>query len=277
MAELLDDNLDTIEIEMFLEAVYRHYGFDLRNYARASLKRRVWAAANGENVATISALQDKVLHDPRCMERFLCKLTVNVTSMFRDPPFYRAFREKVVPLLRTYPFVRIWHAGCSSGQEAYSMAILLTEEGLYDKCRIYATDMDETALARAKGGIFPLDAMREYTDNYIQAGGSKAFSQYYSARYDGAIITEALKKNIIFAQHNLATDESFNEFNVILCRNVMIYFNKTLQDRVHDILFKSLPVFGILSLGRKESIRFTPHAEDYAPLDEREKIYRRVR
>ena len=261
---------------MFLEAAYRHYGFDLRNYARASLKRRVLAAAHGEGVATISALQDKVLHDPQCMERFLRKLTINVTSMFRNPSSYRAFREKVIPLLRTYPFVRIWHAGCSSGQEAYSMAILLSEEGLYDKCRIYATDVDETALAQAKTGIFPLDAMQEYTDNYIH-GGLKAFSEYYSARYDSAIISEALKENIVFAQHNLATDESFNEFNVILCRNVMIYFNKTLQDRVHDILFRSLPIFGILCLGRKESIRFTPHAQDYAPLDEREKIYRRVR
>src|SRR5690606_29800929 len=201
---------------------------------------------------------------------------INVTSMFRDPTFYRAFREKVVPLLRTYPFIRIWHAGCSTGEEVYSMAILLTEEGLYDRVRIYATDINDVVLQQARTGIFPLDKMQEYTQNYLKAGGTASFSQYYTAAYDGALFSPALRERVVFAQHNLVNDRSFSEFNVILCRNVMIYFDRSLQDRVHQLFYDSLPVYGILALGSKESLRFSSLEDRYEELDAREKIYRKV-
>jgi chemotaxis protein methyltransferase CheR len=269
-------DLEHIELELLLEAVFRRYGFDFRDYARASLKRRIWNVIRAEGLNSISGLLEKVLHDQACMERLLLALSVNVTSMFRDPGFYLAFREKVVPLLRTYPFVRIWHAGCATGEEAYSMAILLTEEGLYEKCRIYATDMNEVVLAKAEAGIYPLGSMQEYTRNYIRAGGSRSFSEYYTAKYGSAIVPDSLKRNIVFAHHNLATDASFNEFNVILCRNVMIYFSKALQDRVHNLLYDSLVRFGILGIGQKEGFRFTPHEREYEVLIDGQKLYRRV-
>jgi chemotaxis protein methyltransferase CheR len=196
--------------------------------------------------------------------------------MFRDPGFYRAFRQKVIPLLQTYPFTRIWHAGCSTGEEVYSLAILLYEEGLYDKCRIYATDLSEAVLQTAKQGLFPLGAMKEYTENYQKAEGKAAFSEYYTARYDHALFRPALRENIVFAPHNLVTDGSFNEFNVILCRNVMIYFNRALQDQVHGLFYKSLGRLGVLALGRKESLRFTPEEPHYQVLDEVERLYRKV-
>src|SRR6185295_14742042 len=174
---------------------------------------------------TISGLQEKVLHDSACMERLLLDLSINTTAMFRDPTFYLAFRQHVVPLLRTYPFVRIWHAGCSTGEEVYSMAMLLQEEGIYDRCRIYATDINEAVLKKAMDGVYPIDLMQTYTNNYIRAGGSQSFSEYYTAAYDRAIFNASLRRNVVFAQHNLASDGSFNEFHLILCRNVMIYFN----------------------------------------------------
>jgi chemotaxis protein methyltransferase CheR len=271
------NELETLEIHLLLEGMFRYYGFDFRDYALASLKRRIWNAVRAERLNTVSALQEKVLHDPVCMERFLLGLSVNVTAMFRDPSFYFAFRSQVVPLLRTYPFIRIWHAGCSTGEEVYSMAILLHEEGLYHRCRIYATDMNEAVLKKAKAGIFPLGLMQEYTQHYLQAGGKGSFSEYYTAAYDSAIFRSSLKENIVFSQHNLATDGSFNEFNVILCRNVLIYFNQSLQERVHKLFYESLSQFGILGLGRQESLQFTYHEKDYEVLEKREKLYRRIR
>ena len=210
------------------------------------------------------------------MERLLLDLSINVTAMFRDPTFYVAFREKVVPLLRTYPFTRIWNAGCSTGEEVYSIAMLLEEEGLYDTTRIYATDINEAVLEQARAGVFPLDKMREYTQNYIRAGGKRAFSEYYVAAYDAAQFDRRLIRNVVFAQHNLVSDRSFNEFNVIVCRNVMIYFDRSLQDHVHELFYESLPTFGVLALGHKESIAFSPHAQGYEELDAREKLYRKV-
>jgi chemotaxis protein methyltransferase CheR len=210
------------------------------------------------------------------MERLLLDLSINVTSMFRDPSFYRAFREKVVPMLRTYPFLRFWHAGCSTGEEVYSMAILLQEEGLLDRTRIYATDVNATVLDQAKEGVFPLGKMREFTENYMSAGGKRAFSDYYVTAYEGARFQRGLMENTVFAQHNLVSDASFNEFNVIMCRNVMIYFAKPLQDHVHELLYKSLGMFGVLALGHKESIKFTRHEDSYETLDHAEKLYRRV-
>jgi chemotaxis protein methyltransferase CheR len=183
----------------------------------------------------------------------------------------------VVPLLRTYSFIRLWHAGCSSGEEAYSMAILLQEEGLYPRCRIYATDMSEAVLDRAKAGIFPLKVMQEYTENYLKAGGQSSFSEYYVAKYEHAMIRPSLKQNMVFAQHNLVTDRSINEFNAILCRNVTIYFNRSLQERVQKLLYDSLGRFGVLGLGHKESLRFTPFEACYEPVDAHEHIYRKMR
>jgi chemotaxis protein methyltransferase CheR len=269
------NELEDIEIQLLLEGVFLYYGFDFRNYAPASLKRRIWKIVRSEHLTSISALQEKLLHDRAYLERFLIGLSVNVTAMFRDPSFYLAFRSKVVPLLRTYPFIRIWCAGCSTGEEVYSMAILLQEEGLYQRCRIYATDMNEMVLKTAKAGIFPLGLMQEYSQNYLQAGGKHSLSEYYTAAYDNAIFRSSLKENIVFSAHNLVTDGSFNEFNVILCRNVLIYFNQVLQERVHKLLYESLCIFGVLGLGHKESLRLTPYYKYYEELVSREKLYRR--
>jgi len=268
---------EQLELQLLLEGVYRQYGFDFREYAPASLRRRVWRRVHAEGLTTLSALQDKLLHDPASMERLLLDLSINVTAMFRDPSFYAAFREKVVPALRTYPFTRIWVAGCSTGEEVYSLAILLQEEGVYDRTRIYATDINESVLERARAGVFPLDKMREYTQNYINAGGKRAFSEYYLAKYDGAQFQRSLVENVVFAQHNLVSDRSFNEFNAIVCRNVMIYFDRSLQDRVHRLFYESLTMFGVLVLGAKESIRFSPFDERYEDLDPNERMFKKVR
>ena len=225
----------------------------------------------------MSALQDRVLHEPSMMEHLLLDLSINVTAMFRDPTFYLAFRQKVVPVLRTYPFFRIWHAGCSTGEEVYSMAILLEEEGLYDRARIYATDINEVVVHRARAGIFPLDRMQEYTENYIRAGGTRSFSEYYVAKYDGALFSPSLQRNVVFSQHNLVTDRSFTEFNVILCRNVLIYFDRELQARVHGLFYESLVHLGILCLGSKESLRLSEYESSYEELSGAERIYRKVR
>ena len=270
------DDLEEIELSLLLEGIYRKYGFDFREYAPASLRRRVWRRAHAEGLSTISALQDKLLHAPACMERLLLDLSINVTAMFRDPSFYVALREKVVPLLRTYPFTRTWVAGCSTGEEVYSLAILLQEEGVYDRTRIYATDINEAVLDRARSGVFPLDKMREYTQNYIKAGGKRAFSEYYLAKYDGAQFQRSLVENVVFAQHNLVSDRSFNEFHLIVCRNVMIYFDRVLQDHVHKLFYDSLVTFGVLGLGSKESINFSPYQDRFEELDAGERLYRKV-
>jgi chemotaxis protein methyltransferase CheR len=272
-----DEELETIELQLLTEAVFRRYGLDFRNYAIASLRRRVMLALAEERVATISALTDRLLHDPPAMERLLLRLSINVTAMFRDPGFFLALRTKVIPHLRSYPFVRIWHAGCSTGEEVYSMAILLQEEGIYERCRIYATDFNEVALQRARDGIVSLDSMQEYSTNYLRAGGHGSLSDYYTANYGHAIFRSALRKNVVFSQHNLVTDGSFNEFNLILCRNVMIYFNDQLQNRVHQLLYASLRRYGVLGLGRKESLSGTPHESDYEAVDDGERIFKRPR
>jgi len=270
------DGVEEIELALLLEGVFRRYGFDFRGYAPASLRRRVWRRVHGEGLSTISGLLERLLHDSAVMERLLLDLSINVTAMFRDPTFYVAFRKQIVPLLRTYPYSRIWVAGCSSGEEVYSLAILLQEDGLYERTRIYATDINESVLERAREGVFPLEKMQEYTQNYIRAGGGRAFSEYYVAAYDGAQFQRSLIDNVVFAQHNLVSDRSFNEFHVIVCRNVMIYFDKKLQDHVHELFYDSLINFGILALGHKESIRFTPFAQRYEELDPAEKLYRKV-
>jgi chemotaxis protein methyltransferase CheR len=268
---------EALELQLLLEGVYRQYGFDFREYAPASLKRRVWRRVQAEHAGTIAGLLERVLHDAGVMERLLLDLSINVTSMFRDPTFYNAFREKVVPFLKTYPFTRIWIAGCSTGEEVYSLAILLREEAVYDRTRIYATDINEGVLERAREGVFPLDKMQEYTGNYIRAGGKRSFSEYYLAKYEGALFDRTLTDNVVWAPHNLVQDRSFNTFNVILCRNVMIYFDRALQTRVHQLFYDSLERFGILALGHKESIRFTGIENAYEELDAYERLYRKVR
>jgi len=268
--------IEEVEVDLLLEAVYRIRGFDFRDYARASLRRRIQNRLIGEKVDTITRLLDKIVHDGSCMDRFLLGLSVNVSAMFRDPGFFRVLRQQVLPLLRTSPSIRIWQAGCSMGEEIYSLAILLAEEGLIDRCRIYATDINERVLEKAREGIYPLELMQKYTQNYIQAGGTRSFSEYYTAAYDNAIFRPALHEQVVFARHNLVTDGSFNQFDLILCRNVMIYFNRRLQDRVHRLLYDSLANFGVLGLGAKETLSLTPLENRYTELDAPHRLYRRV-
>lgn len=268
--------VEALEVDLVLEGIYRGYGLDFRNYARESIRRRLLRRAEGEGVASISALQERVLHDPACMARLLADLSVNFTAMFRDPPFYRAFRTRVVPALRTYPFVRIWSAGCSTGEEPYSIAILMREAGLYDRTRIYATDLNGAVLEQARAGEFPIERMKDYTANYIAAGGTRAFSEYYTAGTDTVRFDRSLSENMVFARHNLVSDRSFNEFNVILCRNVLIYFAPSLQDEVKRLLYDSLGMFGVLALGRKESLKAPGLPGSYETLDRVERLYRRT-
>ena len=266
-----------IEIDLLLEGIHRLYGYDFRNYAMPSLRRRILHHVDTEHLNSISQLQHKVLHERAAFKKLVQSLSIPVTEMFRDPSVFKMFREKVVPLLRTYPYIRIWHAGCSTGEEVYSMAILLHEEGLYEKSRIYATDMNERSLQQAKEGVYGIEKMKLYTKNYLEAGGTRAFSEYYTARYNSVMFHPFLRKNIIFAEHNLATDRSFNEFNVIFCRNVMIYFNDELRRHVHGLFYESLSRLGVLVLGSKESIHFSGYSEDYEPMDRVEKIYRKLK
>jgi chemotaxis protein methyltransferase CheR len=269
-------DLEQLELALLLDAIYRRYGFDFRNYAQASLKRRVWRRVHAEHLETVSGLIEKVLHDPAVMQQLLLDLSINVTAMFRDPEFYAAFREVVVPQLRTYPFTRVWNAGCATGEETYSLAILLEEEGLYERTRIYATDINQAVLDRARAGVFPLDKMKQYTQNYIRAGGTRPFSEYYVSGYGGARFRRSLLDNVVLSQHNLVQDAAFNEFHVIVCRNVMIYFDKELQDRVHRLFYESLAMFGVLALGQKESIGFSPYADRYEVLGPGQKIFRKI-
>jgi chemotaxis protein methyltransferase CheR len=267
---------ERIEVDLLLDAVYRRYSYDFRGYARASLRRRLWRRAHEEGAQTLSGLQERVLHDPAVMDRLLRDLSINVTEMFRDPGFFRALRETIVPILRTYPYARVWNAGCSTGEETYSLAIVLAEAGLLDRVRIYATDMNDDVLLRAQGGRFPLDKMRRYTENYQRSGGEGDFSRFYSVQGDRAVFAPALMDGAVFAQHNLAQDSGFNEFQLIVCRNVLIYFGRPLQERVHDLFLESLARFGVLALGHKESV-VGSHEDRYEVLDATEKLYRRKR
>jgi chemotaxis protein methyltransferase CheR len=269
--------LEDLEITLLLTAMATRYGFDFRNYALASLRRRVRHAVEQEGVANITQLQERVLRDPSCMERFIANLSVHVTTMFRDPQFFVAFREHVVPMLRTYPFIRVWHAGCSTGEEVYSLAILLEEEDLYERCRLYATDISDRLLRRAATGVFPLTDMREHTRNYQRAGGTHEFSRYYHAHEDHVIFAEALRRNMVFSQHNLVSDAAFNDFQVIMCRNVMIYFDATLQQRVHTLFYDSLCRFGVLGVGRKETIDLIAQRSCYREIGQDTRLYRKER
>ena len=267
---------EALELDLLLNAVFRQYGYDFRDYARTSIRRRVWNMIRVEGLRSISGLQERLLHDEQAWDRFLHGISVSVSAMFRDPAFFRAFRTHAAPILRTYPFIRIWQAGCSLGEEAYSLAILLQEEGLIERSLIYATDINESSLRQAREGIYPAELMQKYTQNYILSGGKGSFSEYYTARYEFAIMRPALRRNIVFSQHNLVSDGPFNEFNVVLCRNVMIYFNRDLQERTHALFYNSLPPFGLLGLGSRESLRFMSVEKLYQPLEPGQKLYRRV-
>ena len=271
-------DLEALELDLLLTAVARRHGYDFRQYSPASLRRRVLRSMHEEGLSTLSGLQELLLHDPSALARFISHLSVHVTSMFRDPAVYRALREHAVPLLKTWPFLRIWHAGCATGEEVYSLAILLHEEGLLERSRIYATDLSDGLLERARRGTYPLSVMRDYTANYLASGGSEDFSSYYTADHRNARLREDLRRSIVFSQHNLVSDGSFNEFHLILCRNVMIYFDGELRNRVLELLHESLVMFGVLGLGQRESLRFTPRQECYQPLvDPSVRLYRRVR
>jgi chemotaxis protein methyltransferase CheR len=265
-----------IEIRMLVEAVYLKYNYDFRDYTGASQKRRMLVALREMECATVSALQEKVIHDPAAFAQLLQYLTIPVTEMFRDPEYYAAVRTQVVPFLRTYPSLKIWVAGCSTGEEVYSLAILLHEEGLLERSLVYATDINPESLDAARRGVFALERMRLYTENYQKAGGTRAFSDYYTAAYGGARFDRALVENVTFADHSLATDSVFSETHFISCRNVMIYFNRRLQDRVLGLFHESLCHRGFLGLGSKESIEFSRYAERFEPLARRERVFRKV-
>ncbi|WP_198510305.1 CheR family methyltransferase [Bacillus solitudinis] len=272
-----NEDLEKIEIDLLLQGLYAWCGYDYRNYAFNSIRRRIWYRVHAEKLSSITGLTEKILHDSACLKRLISDFSINVTEMFRDPVFFLNFRELVVPILRTYPSIRVWHAGCSTGEEVYSMAILLQEEGLYDKTKIYATDINATVLKIAKSGLYPLENMRKFTSNYIQAGGKQAFSDYYNVVNNRVQFHSDLTKNVVFAQHNLVTDRSFNEFHVILCRNVLIYFNNALQQKVHNLFYESLGMFGILGLGDKETIAYTNERNYYEQISASQKIYKKIK
>jgi len=268
---------ERLEIRLLLECIFQKSGFDFRDYAFAHIKRRLEHVRKRHELASFSEMTHRLIYDPDFFEAVLTSLSINVTEMFRDPSFYLAVRDKVFPLLKTYPFIRIWHAGCATGQEVYSLAIMLQEDGLKERSQIYATDINAPILDAAKQAIYPLSVVKQYTANYQKAGGTSSFSDYYSARYESASIVHSLKKDILFSLHNLATDGVFGEMNLIFCRNVLIYFNETLQNRVVKLFRDSLCSGGFLCLGSKESLRFSRYAEDFEVIDAREKIYRKRR
>lgn len=264
-----------LEISLLLEAIYRKHGYDFRQYSQAHIRRRIMNRMAISGFEDISQMQSKVLNDEIFASELLQDLSITVTEMFRDPAFYRSLREKVIPILKTYPFIKIWHAGCATGEEAYSMAIVLQEEGLYDRTTIYATDFNQLALNQAKDGIFSNKMIKEYTTNYQLSGGKESFSNYYTSNYDNVIMNQSLKKNIVWANHNLVTDSVFAEVNLILCRNVLIYFDKNLQNKVQSLFFNSLINGGVLCLGSKESLRFSDLYEKYMELDTKQRIFKK--
>jgi chemotaxis protein methyltransferase CheR len=257
---------EEIELQLLLEAIYMKYGYDFRNYSKAHLKRRIAGRLSRSGCSSISEMQHEVLYNVNFFHKLIRDLSINVTAMFRDPAFFRAIRTEIVPLLKTYPFIKIWHAGCSTGEEVYSMAILLKEEGLLERTIIYATDFNQIALQQASEAIYPVDKIKEYSDNYFKAEGKASFSEYFTVKYNSALIDKNLKKNIVFSDHNLVTDGIFAEMNLIFCRNVLIYFNRELQNKVFNLFYESLIQGGILCLGSKETLYYSDHKKDYKQL-----------
>jgi chemotaxis protein methyltransferase CheR len=269
------DNLaiEQIEINLLLEAIHQRYGYDFRQYSQTSIKRRLRHHLAKTKYQTISALIPEILHDPAAFQALILDLSVTVTEMFRDPWFFLALRQKVFPYLKTFPFINVWQAGCATGEEVYSLAILLKEEGLYARTRIYATDINDAALEKAKTRIYPLEQIKTYSANYQKAGGQKSLADYYQARYHSTIFEASLQDNITFANHNLATDGVFAEMHLILCRNVLIYFDRALQNRVLSTFRDSLCYNGFLCLGSKETLQFSDVQNDFVEFSAPEKIY----
>ena len=264
-----------LEIRLLLEAIYQKSGYDFRGYASAHIKRRLDHVRARNSIPSFCEMIRRLIYDAGFFDEILQALSINVTEMFRDPEFYRAVRKSVVPHLKTYPFIKVWHAGCAAGQEVYSMAILLDEEGMRERTQIYATDINPQVLEAARRGIYPLESVRQYTANYQKSGGQASFADYYTAGYESVAIAADLKKNVLFSPHNLVTDGIFGEMNVIFCRNVLIYFGDDLQDNVVKLFLDSLCNGGFLCLGSKESLRFSAHADAFDVVDAREKIYRK--
>ncbi len=271
----MPSTLFDIEMRLLVDAIFLKYHYDFRVYSEPSLKRRLTTAMSRFGCATLSQLQDKVLHDPSVFPPLLDYLTVQVSELFRDPSYFRALREKVIPLLRTYPSLRIWVAGCSTGEEVYSLAILLHEENLLSRTLIYATDINAHALEKAEAGVYDIDRIAGFTVNHRNAGGRSSLADFYSAAYGHAVFDKALKSHIVFSDHSLATDSVFAEVQLVSCRNVLIYFNRELQDRALGLFREALCRKGFLGLGSKESMRFSAHADDFDPVAETDRIYQR--
>lgn len=270
------EKVEDIEIRLLLDALYHRYHYDFRNYAMSSIRRRLRQARADLNCATISALQERVLHDPDVMPRMLRYLTVQVSEMFRDPSYFLAIREKVVPHLRTYPSLKVWIAGCSTGEELYSLVILFREEGLEDRTLFYATDINPEALAQAEAGVYHLERVRQFTENHRLAGGVTSLSDYYQTGYDRCVLDKSLRRKVVFSDHSLVTDQVFGEMQFVSCRNVMIYFDRDLQDRAVGLFKDALPRNGFLGLGAKETLRFSDHASAFREFVPSEKIYQRT-
>lgn len=264
-----------IEIRLLLEAIYLRFHYDFRSYSMVSLKRRIAVALPQLGCATVSALQEKILHDPQKFSELLQYLTVQVSEMFRDPTFYKTFREKIIPELKTYPSLKLWVAGCSTGEEVYSLAITLREEGLLDRTILYATDINPDALAKAEAGMYALDRLAAFSENHRLAGGSGSLSEYYVARYDNAVFDRSLRKNIVFSDHSLATDNVFAEVQVVTCRNVLIYFDRELQTRAFELFRNTLCRRGFLGLGSRETLQFSSHASAFTEVSRQDRWYQR--
>jgi chemotaxis protein methyltransferase CheR len=269
--------LEDIEIKLLLEAVSLRYGYDFREYAIGPLRRSIVAGMHGEGALTISAYQDRLLHDTSCMHRFLSRVGVSVSGMFREVDTWRCLREEVIPVLRTFPSVRIWSVGCATGEEVYSLAIALFEEGLYGKSSIYATDMNEDALAVARLGTVPIETLRSYEPDYVRSGGRSSLLTYFTSAGPTARLKRELLRNVTWAQHNLVTDASFNDFHLIVCNNVLIYFRPTLQQRAHRLFCESLIRSGFLALGQRESLVFAPESSRYQSVRDGVSVFRKVR
>lgn len=269
------DSVEDIEIPLLLEALYQRYHYDFRQYAGASIKRRLLQARAQLGFSSISAMQDSLLHNPDTVPRLLNYLTVQVSEMFRDPSYYRALREKVLPHLRTYPSLKVWIAGCSNGEELYSLAILFREEGLDQRTLFYATDINPSALQAAEAGVYPLDQIQKFTANHQKSGAKSSLSEYYTADYGRAVFDKSLRSRVVFSDHSLVTDAVFAEMHLISCRNVLIYFDRELQDRALGLFKDSLARKGFLGLGSKESLRFSAHAASFSEFVGEDRIYQR--
>lgn len=266
-------HFDNNEFKRFLDSIRYVYGYDFTEYAEASVKRRIHAFMTKRKIESLETLAKMIMRDDRFFEEFIQELSVTVTEMFRDPLFYKSLRENVMKRLATYPFIKIWIAGCATGEEVYSIAILLKEEGLLNRSIIYATDINQNSIQIAKEGIYPLENMKSYTANYQKSGGTQFFSEYYTAKYNSVMFDKSLKQNIVFSPHNLVVDKSFNEFQMVICRNVLIYFNQQLQNKVINLFYESLCMFGFLGLGNKESLLFSDKKKCFEEIDRKERIF----